>query len=161
MAVRICGYRCLSIQNCNSNTKSSNHSLLPPEVWAYARHRLDLRAAMSRQSTQERLKTSLPITQKSSKSVTRELRSVPFVMHGVNGKGVYHPATVLSTVLCRANGAMSRFCATPEVNEAFGTSDPAILYCDLTTNLIRAFLYWMCTKGTFEKLDSLLSHSRH
>jgi hypothetical protein len=71
---------------------------------------------------------------------------------------VYHPAAILFTVLCRANGAMLRFCATPEVNE---TSDPTILCRDLTPNLVRAFLYWMCTQGTFKKLDSLLSHGRH
>jgi len=65
----------------------------------------------------------------------RVQRSLPSVTHGVNGKGVYHPAAILFTVLCRANGAMLRFCATPEVNEAYGTSDPATLCRDLTPNL--------------------------
>ena len=62
---------------------------------------------------------------------------------------------------CCANGALSRFRPMPEVFETYGTSDPTSLCRDPTPNLVRAFLYWICSNGTFKKLDSLLSHSRH
>ena len=58
-------------------------------------------------------------------------------------------------------GLTTRFCATSDVRDAFGMNDPCLLCRDLTTNLVRAFLYWMWANDNFQKLDAVLSHARH
>jgi hypothetical protein len=40
------------------------------------------------------------------------------------------PGSVLSTLLCCANGVPSRLCSMPEVLETYGTCDPTILCRD-------------------------------
>ena len=56
---------------------------------------------------------------------------------------------------------MSRFCALYEVVKKSEACDPVELCRNLTPNIVKAFLYWMCIQSTLRKLDSLLSHGQY